>query len=610
MARMLPSVIDPDCPSPGEKKLFEALRDDPATEEWTVLHSLNIAQHIRQIQGEADFVALIPQRGVLCIEVKAHMRVRREDSAWYLGRDPVNYRGPFQQASEACHSLESRVKSENPHLGSIPFAWVVAFTHAEAAVQQVRQGEWLSCQMLTADQIWDEQGVGSVLQSALDGYRHHLGSTPSVKTWFDPDRKVPKEGQIKELVRILRPDFEICETPATAAKKRADEIRRFTEEQFGALDSIEFNPRVLFQGPAGTGKTVLALEAARRLGASGQQVALVCYNRLLGRWLAEQASGFDGVSFVGTIDRLLMDVLEVDRVSKEELKRLPGDALDLLTAPGGPGRQFDALVVDEAQDVVLDRYADVLETLLNRGLATGTWYVFGDFEKQALFAGEDQVHRAVERLVGGDTSPRAARFPLSINCRNTPRIAEFLRLLGRPGTPYSRVLRPDDHNNVRTKFWGDAEAQVSMLKDTLTELAEEGYHSHDIVVLSGSGSGPSVAEALGRSQPDLEVAEFGDQALDYLMGLEGSGTRRPPGLDGHSRDRPSSVGYTTVGKFKGLESPVVVLTDFKEISSEGASALFYTGITRATERLVVLLHESTREDYLRILEDSASGGHG
>ena len=606
---MLPPVVDPECPSPGEIRLFESLRDDPATRGWTVLHSLGISQHVRQVVGEADFVALIPGKGVLCIEVKAHRRVQREGGAWYLGRDPVDYRGPFKQALEACESIRTRVANENPHLRSIPFAWVVVFTHVEL-VEQIRSGEWLPCQMLTSDQIWHDQGVGHVLESALEGWLRNLESSETAR-WYDRGRHLPKASQIPELVKILRPDFEICESAASAAGKRADELRRYTGEQFVALDAIEVNKRVLFTGPAGTGKTLLALEAARRLEAKGQRVALVCYNRLLGRWLADQASGSGGVQFAGTIDRLLMDVLEVNHISREAFAHLPKDALERLTAPDCQYQQFDVIIVDEAQDIFPEDkgYRDVLDALLREGMGDGKWCVFGDFEKQALFAGQDQVREAVEWLAGDAGRPLVARIPLSVNCRNTPRISEFVKLLGQPGMPYSRVLRPDDGFDARCKFWANRQDQVSQLGKILEDLFQEGYHPHDIVVLSATAVAPSAAVELAAVSSAPRVAQFGDKALDFLTRLGDSGSQAQfDGMDGAGEDHGRAVFYTTIAKFKGLESPAVVLTDFEEISTEKASSLLYTGITRATERLFLLAHESAAEEFRRIVEQAAVEG--
>ena len=108
MARMIPPTIPTSCPSPGEHEIFAKLKDDEATRDWIVLHSLDIAQHLRQVSGEADFVIIVPSLGVLCLEVKACRSLERRDGHWFYGRDPKgDARGPFKQAAEAMHSPRS-----------------------------------------------------------------------------------------------------------------------------------------------------------------------------------------------------------------------------------------------------------------------------------------------------------------------------------------------------------------------------------------------------------------------------------------------------------------------------------------------------------------------
>ena len=80
MARMIPAYCAESAP-PGEKAVFAALRDAAGTEHWTVLHSLAIAKHERQVEGEADFVVVAPNAGLLVVvsrEVGDVRRVARE----------------------------------------------------------------------------------------------------------------------------------------------------------------------------------------------------------------------------------------------------------------------------------------------------------------------------------------------------------------------------------------------------------------------------------------------------------------------------------------------------------------------------------------------------
>src|SRR4051794_15930620 len=117
---MYPAEIYSGTRSDGEFEIFQRLRDDPVTKDWIVLHSLDVTNHPRQVVGEVDFVAIIPTKGVLCLEVKAHRRLRCEQGLWYFGRDPEpDRRGPFKQAAEAMHAVQDRVQQRHPELGNV-----------------------------------------------------------------------------------------------------------------------------------------------------------------------------------------------------------------------------------------------------------------------------------------------------------------------------------------------------------------------------------------------------------------------------------------------------------------------------------------------------------
>ena len=301
--RLIPPHIDPDTPSDGEKLLFSLFEqagavsrggDDhgagrgagPDVSGWTVLHSQDLAHHRRQMEGEIDFLVVAPGLGVLVIEVKGCHRLRRERGLWFYGRDPDgDPRGPFKQASEAMHSLRDRLARQRAHLNGVVFQSAVCFPFIDFS--DVSE-EWHSWQV-DRPRAPQQRPLGDWVEAALTQARERAERLR--KAWFDPGAGEPTAAQCEEIVRVLRHDFEFYESPKARAARIDEEIRHYTESQFEALDHMRRMPRVVFDGPAGTGKTLLAIEAARRGHAAGRRALLLCFNRPLAEWLREQTAG-------------------------------------------------------------------------------------------------------------------------------------------------------------------------------------------------------------------------------------------------------------------------------------------------------------------------------
>ncbi len=82
--------------------------------------------------------------------------------------------------------------------------------------------------------------------------------------WFTGGAGQPSAIDCQAIAAILRPKFEMYQSPAARAKLLQEELKTYTEEQTEFLDAMDTNQRLFVQGPAGTGKTLLAIESARR----------------------------------------------------------------------------------------------------------------------------------------------------------------------------------------------------------------------------------------------------------------------------------------------------------------------------------------------------------
>ena len=572
MARMIPPRIRPDCASPGERDVFRRLRDDPETHDWIVLHSLDVANHVTNLAGEIDFVVIVPRKGVLCVEVKACSSLRRLDGLWFYGRDSKpDARGPFKQAATAMHSIRGRVASGNPFLSKIPFWSAVVFPYVEFSMQSE---EWNPWQVIDS-KAFRSCPVGKLLSDVLDHARRFLQTKASAR-WFDPKSAEPDTQQCQAIAELLRPDFEFFESPRSRTRKLEQDLVTYTAEQFSALDAMESNPRVTFVGPAGTGKTLLAIEAARRGADAGRRVLLVCFNRLLGKWLGDQMSDLRADVVVRTLHQHMLAISGTGSVENPAPgfweSELPTLAMESLLEDVSEADQFDELIVDEAQDILREEYLDFLDLSLSGGLAAGRWRFFGDFENQSIYGAANLSLETFKRARCG----HAPVFDLRINCRNTPRVAELVHLLGGLTPPYRRILRPDDGQEPEIHYYSNSAEQQSLLLNSIKTLQEEGFRTRDVVILSPRGDATCLASMVSDKPWSDKLRPF-DQA---------------------SSDQ---IGYCSVYAFKGMEAPAVVITDIDRLDGPTSAAIFYVAVTRVLQRLIILVHEPAKAGILRTL---------
>jgi len=569
---MIPPVVPISCSSPGEREIFTRLRDEPGTKDWIVLHSLDIAHHLRQVVGEADFVIIAPALGVLTLEVKACHSLQRKNGLWYYGHDPHgDPRGPFKQASEAMHSLRQQVIRIEPALSRVPFWSAVAFPYVEF---KVISDEWHPWQVIDSPRFV-RQPIASLVAGILRSARSHLNSQPTA-AWFREADRSPDQQQAAAIARILRPSFEFNEKAPDRRARQQAEILRYTEEQFVALDTMEENERVFFTGPAGTGKTVLALEAARRASNSGKKILWLCFNRLLGRWVSQQQVAQCGSVTASTLHQYLLSVAGFKSPADPDdsfwKTDLPEAAISKLLGGHADTSHFDVVVADEIQDLLNPPYLDVMDLVLQGGLAGGRWLMFGDFERQMLYGQDRSQFDDLMRARLGSF----ARCSLRVNCRNTPRVATLSHLLGKLTPNYSRVLRPDDRIEPVICYYATPSQQRKELVSILERLHKDSFSGDDIVIISPK-AGPRCARA------GITDKSWSDQLAPFEQAATGQ------------------VRYTSIQSFKGLDSPAIVVTDIEHLAGDHFSSLFYVATTRALERLYIIVHETAKTDIIKAL---------
>ena len=560
MARMMPAFC-PDSAPPGERGLYAALATSPSTKDWIILHSLAIADHIRQVEGEADFVVIVPEKGVLVIEVKSHQHLEvLNDGRWKLGNNTPTTRSPFQQAKEAMYSIRQYLQQRQIALRSTPTIYAVWFTHVRARTMLPPAPEWHEWQVLDSEDLRSD-APEAILRTLAEGTAHLDDKVRG----FSSRAVGPDNKSAERLASILRPRFEMHAVAGDLRRGRVFELVNFIEEQYQALDAMADNRAVLFTGPAGSGKTLLAMEAARREVALGRSGRLLCFNTLLGRRLREDLKGMPGLS-VGTFHQELRRVTGVEPPPNADTdfwdRELPDRALEKLL-DRRVERTSDFLIVDEVQDIAREPFLDVLDLLVDAGMHGGRLLLFGDFERQAIFESADGRDLLKRRC------PYLVFHRLTTNCRNMPRIGYVVNTLSRLQPGYENFRRQDDGVDPTFLTYEAGSDQSAQVVESIRKLRDEGFDLNEIAVLSVVRSG-STAETT--TDPWL---------LQILQPADGT----PP--------RPGRLQHSTIHAFKGLEAPAVVITDLDRRRVPNFEPLLYVGLTRATDRLFAVIESET-----------------
>ncbi len=523
--RMIPDQVTVGTRSNAERELFRRLK--LVDGDWSfALHSLNLAEHVWKRVSEIDFLIVGP-RGIYVLEVKGG-GVSCEGGIWRFTDRAGNSRrkreSPFSQARTAMFSLQKRLEESMPRgtLSKITFGYAVVLPDCEFTLESV---EWSQEMVIDRRQLASPDRLRRDLGGLASYWRAKPGARDGLLT----------EAQIAEILRLLRPEFDLIPSLQHVANVADAELARLTTSQFRALDANQRNSRIIFEGGAGTGKTLLAAEICRREHSSGRSTLFTCRSGIVAGFVASQPE-MDGV-----------DVLPFGRIST------------------GESRSYDAVVVDEAQDLLNFDDLAILDRIIVGGLENGRWFFLLDSNNQRGLIGMfDQ--EAMDYL----RSFRPAELLLTDNCRNTREIVSSTQTLTGADVGVSAAGRGPD---VETIFGTTLELRAAAVERHLKNLIESGVEPADITLLSPL---PLNQSTYGR------LSARWRQRIDIL--------------DLRSlQSRPlSRIGFATIADFKGLESRFVLLADVGMKHHELDLPALYVGMTRARIGLWIVLEEEFR----------------
>ena len=539
MARTFPRTLhEDDLKSRAERKVFEALRDQLG-DEWSVFHSASViyrdhAQGARDDEG--DFVLCHPDRAIVCLEVKGggiecrHGEFHRLPHGGPRERMP----DPFGQALNHRYALKRKIEEVEGWEDAGLFL-VHALAFPDISVHQLVLGPDAPPEIV-ADRN-DLADMPAVIERVL---AYHDGARDA--------RVAPGPDGEAMLERLLAPTYRVEVPMATLFQDEDRELVELTAQQAALLNRFGRDRRMVVTGCAGSGKTMIAIERARKLAAAGRRVLFVCFNRPLLRHLQESAKveNLDFFTFHGLCTRLAhLAGVELPKYDGDEVPpEFWSDVLPyaLIEAAEKLGGQYDDILVDEAQDLQSDWLAALTGTLR-------------DEEEGSVWLFMDDNQRVYDATL--DVPPEYRPFDLTVNCRNTQAIHhEVMKLYEGAVTP--EVLGPAGRS-PKLVFADDEPAAVAAALDEL--CGRDDVRPQDVVVLSAHGRENS--------------AIYGDASGRWRY------------TDKRGR-KGRHVFFSSIRGFKGLESPVVVLCELGDLDEQSRDNQLYVGLSRARNHCVIV----------------------
>lgn len=555
MVTFIPPYMGEEIKSNAEKKMFGILQELDM-EDAFVLHSLGLPKHHSKIYGEIDFV-VVCKRGVACLEIKGGCVECREGKWFFIDRYGVEREkpeGPFAQVTGNMFSLLTELRnrfSSDPHKKNILVACGVVFPDIlfNAASQEI-----------IPEIVYD---IGTV---SITGYINKVFDYWAARQHREP-AKLSKQ-DVKDVVGFLRGDFIFIPTLRDRLESVERRLVRLTGEQVQVMNALGMNSHLLIEGSAGTGKTLLATDFARKRAEAGDRVLYLTFNKNLSNHINSQPEPKDNLKVIN-LHALFGEYVPIDvermktnpqKYFGEELPEAFFDWINGLEEEEVSKLRYDLLVMDEGQDMIKPVYLYALDGLLKKGLEKGNWAVFYD-EKQNIYNPEYSDGMEIIESCG------CTKFRLFVNCRNTVQIGTYCSKAS--GVEIREFLQ-ENGEEVRFATYSDRADFKKQISEIMKKLRGEKVDTSEVVFLSPKKYSNSMLKEIG-----FGVNELGD---DY-----DPGSPLPR--------------FATIQGFKGLDAKIVVLVDVEEILDRNFSKYIYIAGTRARTLLYVVTSEEFRKKH-------------
>ena len=628
MARMLPDRPRLHAPD-SERQIFDLIAACP--NDWTVLHGVARAEKTRSGArvpgGECDFIICIPERGWLVLEVKG-FGIRFINGEWFRtfrGRSRRMSETPMQQAQGNAYDMNRILLEHDPGMNGVPFYHAVAFPFEYATGPEHDTSNTL----LPHDCRDVESFHSSIVRimNETDSRRNRRRSRTSFQIDTIVDAFQTKLESATEMVLLENETLYVS----------------LSDQQNDALAGALLYEKTLIEGPAGAGKTLLAMQIARSSGARGLRTLVLTNTAGQREWMQLETFGTPHLTVDidnHWVDRInsahvaaqtvketlaqiskqlkiltertkkLADIVEKAQdsdisgidyaINVEDRRKLIGehdqqqatllrDALDDFTDQNGD-LPWDMLIWDEFQHFPYPQTASVIAERFPRVK------IFADFQRQdalGITLGQEAEH-AIQSTIS--TTP----LRLTDNRRNSGNIASAVETLTGLATGLSSTAEgpPVEIHYLPRDLHSDSIADMEEIKfridDRIADLPEAlGIYDHG-----------------GRVVTVIDDHGFLNRAFEFESVIADLPIRRIGGR-GLMDAEPliPHVCFSNSRSFGGLESPAVIymegrLNKRRDNGDNLAAYTKYAALTRARTLLCIFTPEQNRNYYQTHLPDA------
>ena len=534
--------------------------DKEKTKDWIFYYSFSFkSKTLKRFKDcEIDFLCLLPNIGIFVFEIKGGKisKVLENGEVIYysLDRFGENHRikNPYEQARDNYYDFCNLLKKTSPQ-------------EYELMLNTFVGGSAVGFPDMSQIDFYDPNGPDGVLTYVTnkDFYQFFINLG---KYYSSDSRKTPTKEDIDYIVKCFSlKNFTYKYDLGDYIDTINVRINQLTDEQYAVLRGLLENDRCLINGPAGSGKTVLSEMLFKYFVNNHEKVAYFSYNI------------FNSLKVKGDLENVIKETQSlcaplfdyIDELVKryfpnrafENYEEKTKSLLEVRNKPDFP--KYSAIIIDEAQDLDgSEALIDLFDNFTSKGLKDSKVFVFYDKHQTVIY----NKSPFYENEIFGSEGFRYAKFSLEKNCRNSENVSKILETMR---NEKGKLLIKDVHNDsVSYSLIKNSEECLTEINKIIRYLKDNGVSNRSITILISS-----------RGSKDSESPV--NQTITKLM-------KNNLFRDYATINKANAIAYTTVRKFKGLESDVVIYIRHYASNSKLSRNDDYVAVSRGKSLVYII----------------------